>query len=194
LVAVDAPDHDPEEIFPPVSIPKDGIDLPPQGGSGRVLADDEYRARVHLVAAYRAVGYPTKKICELTGLSPHQIRYAVVRARQIGIAIADVQHRIDEVALPLAVEGLIGVLEDPTHDRFYDAVRDTLYGRGEFRNHSHSVTDNRNVNLTMTVEYEMPDGGKAPDVVQVTERTGLMVGNPREDPLPVLDGDDTHRH
>ncbi len=191
---MDAPDPDVEEIFPPVSIPKDGLDLPPQGGpGGRVLSDDEYRARVHIVAAYRSAGYSTKKIHELTGLSAFQIRYAIVRARQIGIKIAEVQHRIDEVALPLAVEGLIGVLEDPTHDRFYDAIRDTLYGRGEFRNHSHSVTDNRNVNLTMTVEYEMPDGSRPPEVVQVTERTGLMVGNPREDPLPVLDGDDTNR-
>jgi hypothetical protein len=67
-------------------------------------------------------------------------------------------------------------------------VRDTLYGRGEFRNHSHSVSESRNLNLQFTVEYEMPDGAKPPDVVQVTEQTGLMLGRPRED---VPDGDDT---
>jgi hypothetical protein len=182
LVAVDAPDPEPD-VFPPVSIPKDGLDLPPPAaGRGRVLSDEEYKARVHIVAAYRAAGYTYKKISKLTGLSGDQIRYASVRARQIGIATAEIQHRLDHVALPLAVEGLIGVLEDPTHDRFYDAIRDTLYGRGEFRNHSHSVSDNRNVNLTMVVEYEMPDGQKPPDVVQVTEQTGLMVGKPRDDP------------
>jgi hypothetical protein len=106
----------------------------------------------------------------------------MLRAREAGVKSAELQHRLDEVALPLAVEGLIEVLEDPTHDKHYDAIRDTLYGRGEFRNHSHSVSDNRNVNLTMTVEYEMPNGGAVPDVVQVNDTTGLMVGRPREDP------------
>jgi hypothetical protein len=187
---VDSPTTPPEdEVFPPVSIPKDGIEPPHRtNGRGRSLSPDEYRQRVVIVAAYRAAGYSSAKIQELTGLSAAQIKYAMLRARVDGLKSAELQHRLDEVALPLAVEGLIDILEDPEHDRFYDAVRDTLYGRGEFRNHSHSVSESRNLNLQFTVEYEMPDGAKPPDVVQVTEQTGLMLGRPRED---VPDGDDT---
>jgi hypothetical protein len=177
---VDQPDT---EVFPPISIPKDGVELPHQtNGEGATLSPETYRERVVIVAACRAAGYSYERIQKLTGLSERQCRYAMTRARQDGIKQAELSARIDDVALPLAVEGLIDILGDPTNDHFYAAIRDTLYGRGEFRNHSHSVSDNRNVNLTMTVEYEMPDGAAPPQVVQVTDKTGLMVGRPREDP------------
>jgi len=186
-----APGSPEPEVFPPVSIPKDGVELPRGGnGPGRILSDAEYRERIIIVAACRSAGWNGKKIQEVTGLSPTQVRYAMLRARDLKLARTDLQYRLDEVALPLAVEGLIDVLENPDHDKHYDAIRDTLYGRGEFRNHSHSVSDNRNVNLTMTVEYEMPDGGPTPQVVQVNDTTGLMVGRPREDPP---DGHNTRR-
>ena len=111
-------------------------------------------------------------------------------AYEAKIALAQIQHRLDNIAVPLAVEGLIDILDNDEHARHYDAIRDTLYGRGEFRNHSHSISDNRNTNLSLTVEYEMPQGAPLPTVVQVTEATGLMVGTPRED----TDAADTPRY
>lgn len=175
------------ETFPPDSVPKDGTDTLETTWPRKQVPELEMKTRIAVVVAMRAQGLTHKEITAQTGLGTAQIRNAMRHAYEQKIALAHLQHRLDNVAVPLAVEGLITVLEDEDHDKHYDAIRDTLYGRGEFRNHSHSVNDNRNVNLNLTVEYEMPDGGKVPDVVQLTEENGLMIGKPRDD------GDDTPR-
>jgi len=176
------------EILPPDSVPKDGDDSLGYW-SRNVIPEAEMRMRVAVVVALRAQGSSYAEIETQTKLTKRQIAYCMRHAYEAKIALAQIQHRLDNVAVPLAVEGLVNILEDDEHDRHYDAIRDTLYGRGEFRNHSHSVNDNRNTTLTLTVEYEMTQGGKIPDVVQVTEASGLMVGRPRED-----DGDNPPRY
>lgn len=175
------------ETFPPDSVPKDGDDSLARTWARTRVPEAEMKTRVAIVVAMRAQGCTWQEITASTGLSSKQIKYAMQNAHEARLALAQLQHRLDNVAVPLAVEGLINVLEDEEHDKHYDAIRDTLYGRGEFRNHSHSLNENRNLNLNLTVEYEMPDGGKVPDVVQLTEENGLMVGRPRDD------GDDPPR-
>lgn len=168
-----------DDILPPESIPKDGDDS--IGTWSRAPKHVDMKARVALVVALRAEGLSYPEITEQTGLTKSQIGYCMQQGYVARIQEAQIQHRLDNVALPLAVDRLIEILSDDAHTNHYTAIRDTLYGRGEFRNHSHSVNDNRNVNLNLTVEYEMAQGAPLPEVVQVTEATGMMVGKPRED-------------
>lgn len=83
------------------------------------------RRRQALVLAYSALGHTTRQIAAELGVTPATVRQMQFQLRKAG-TLDDVVTRIEKIAVPLAVDGLIEALED----RAQWAIQDTLHGRG----------------------------------------------------------------
>lgn len=148
-----------------------------QAAANASLPDELYADRATVVVALRLEGYSYAEIEERTGLTLPQIRYACRKARAAG-KLQDVLQLVDNEAVPQAVENLVAKLQAGD----WDATRETLRGRGVFRNFSHNKNEGTpGVQLpNLNIEIVSPSGGALPTVIVNTER-GAVVGTERED-------------
>lgn len=148
------------------------------GNPGRKeLPEELYADRATVVVALRLEGYSYAEIQERTGLTVTQIRYACRKARAAG-KLQDVLQLVDNEAVPQAVENLV----DKLRAGDWEATRETLRGRGVFRNFSHNKNEGTpGVTLpNLNIEIVNPSGGALPTVIVNTDR-GAVVGTERED-------------
>lgn len=109
------------------------------------------------VLALRLENFTNVEIAEILACTPDQVTYALTRARDDADVEAQLK-RVDEVAVPLAVDNLIeGVIN---RDKAY-TLR-VLDGRGLFRTHKSIDAQVTQRVLIMKVSVEAPPGGQIP--------------------------------
>lgn len=143
------------------------------------LSPELYAQRAILVVALRAEGHTTKEICEMTKLTPWQVKYACRQARrenQLQDVVADLSHR----ALPQATENLIDALEDPANPNHWKATEETLHGLGAFKSHKNNVNEGSGAAMPLNIVFNMNGGGDVPTVI-VNSPRGEIGGTPRQD-------------
>lgn len=134
-------DQDPAEVSAPAETPRfslDGENLPapipepPASGRGE-LPHELYAARVAVVAALKAEGYSRKQIAKALGMSLSGVDWSVRKARERKLlkdGMTETLARIEDEAVPLAVEGLLKDLRLGNQQAYLE----TLKGRGLLRN------------------------------------------------------------
>jgi transposase len=132
------------------------------------------------IVACRTEGMSDKEIAQALNISIFTIRKILQRARKEH-HLSDLVDRMENRAVPQAVENLIEFLDDK--DREFTMA--TLKGVGIFRNHSAQKTEQTNTNQnTLRVEIVMPDFNltAAPPTA-----IGAITATPRRPALPVID-------
>lgn len=125
------------------------------------------KRRIALVLAYSALGHTAKQIAEELNCGIATVREILLRLRQAG-TLNDVVEKLEKVAVPEAVDGLIEALQN----REEWAITNTLKGRG------YLVTSGGGGGNAMQT------GPPPPLTVNVVLAPGVPQNDPRLKPIP----------
>jgi len=123
------------------------------------------KRRMALVLAYTALGHTARQIAEELHCAPATVRELQLRARSAG-TLDDVVHKLEKIAVPEAVDGLIEALQD----RKQWAIEGTLKGRGYLLSGSGGAT-------------AMQTGPPPPLTVNIVLAPGVPQDDPRLKPI-----------
>lgn len=131
------------------------------------------------VLTLRWEGFSPTETAQMLGVGIGQVRNALNELRKSATMDAELD-RLDQIAVPLAVDNVIrGVMDGDK-----DYTRDVLNGRGIYRSHKSIEAQVRKTTLSMSIAVTMPDGA-TPGAMLPMVRPGGVLAAPS---LPVVEG------
>lgn len=124
-----------------------------------------HKARVTVIAALKAEGYSRDEIAGAMGMTIAGVHWCLRQARKKGILQKGMEEAIremDEEAVPLAIEAIVGALRDKN----IDVAMKIAAGRGLLRTYSNNKNEGpAGVAPAMGFQFNfvLPDGSPAPE-------------------------------
>jgi predicted transcriptional regulator len=173
------PEDEPEFRPSALALP----DNPSSQRNGAITLPHEiHQARVSIVAGFVLQGYTRNRIAAALGITRNAVDWCIRTARnrgELAKGILDAAKTIDEEAVPLAVEGLLGHLRKGDKDM----ITKTLEGRGLLKHHTSKEDTTRAASAPMAFQFNFvtKDGVALPQKPEIPTLDGAVIGVERDE-------------